>query len=269
MFTLVSSDARCRGTIAVLTSLLPLLASPVVLSGDPVRGPDGHFYIAIESRGIIWNSANQAAMEMSNFGEQGHLATVRTAEEDRFIEDLRYSLFGAECCSPGEFWLGGYQLDQQVEPAGGWVWINDDGPIEGYTNWFPGEPNDWSVSGPEKFLALGIASSFGWSDEGFLGNIAGFIVEFDSGLFADAGPDQEKSACFDVVQLDGSGSLPGTALLDWTLLSKPAGSVAAIADPAARSPTFFADVPGTYVVQLTVSSTLPSAAVAAPAVTLW
>lgn len=254
MFTLESSDALYgRGSLAILAILLPLLASPSVLSNDPVRGPDGHFYQAVQSPSISWNDANLAAAKTFFHGEQGHLATIHTAEEDQFINDIRIALVSEGEASAVELWIGGYQLDNQTEPLGGWVWINDEGPIEGYTNWYPGEPNNSSVSGAENFLAIGLAGSSGWNDEGYLGNIGGFIVEFESGLFADAGPDQEKSECSAVVRLDGSGSQPGEALFHWTIASKPAGSLAAIDDPPTRSPSFIADLPGTYLVQLTVS----------------
>jgi hypothetical protein len=240
-----------RGALAILTVLLPLLTSLPVFSADPVRGPNGHFYIAVESLAISWDDANLAAASMSNFGAQGHLATIQSADENQFIDNLRTALVGQE--GPTELWLGGYQLDNETEPSGGWFWVNDEGPIEGYTNWGPGEPNNSSVSGEEEFLAMGVSGSSGWNDEGYLGNIAGFMVEFDSGLFADAGPDQEKSSCSEVVQLDGSGSQPDEALINWTIKSKPAESLAAIDDPTTRSPFFIADLPGTYVVQLTVS----------------
>ena len=58
------------------------------------------------------------------------------------------------------------------------------------------------------------------------------------------------------VQLNGAGSSDpdGNALTYiWTFLSKPAGSAAALLSAAAVMPTFVADRPGTYVVQLVVN----------------
>jgi hypothetical protein len=81
-----------------------------------------------------------------------------------------------------EVYVGGYQ------PAGsptadGWTWVNGEGSIAGsnsgvgYANWLLGEPNDAGTG--ESHLAIGLGGAFGWNDEGALGNIGGFIVEYD------------------------------------------------------------------------------------------
>jgi hypothetical protein len=72
---------------------------------------------------------------------------------------------------------------------------------------------------------------------------------------ANAGPDQKVNVDA-VVQLDGSASsdVDGHQLtFQWSLITKPSGSTAALSDPAAVKPTFTADLPGTYVAQLIVS----------------
>ena len=71
---------------------------------------------------------------------------------------------------------------------------------------------------------------------------------------ANAGPDQNVETG-SLVTLDGSGStdLEGDTLTyDW-VLSTPAGSGATLSDTAAVSPTYTADVDGTYTIDLTVS----------------
>lgn len=73
---------------------------------------------------------------------------------------------------------------------------------------------------------------------------------------AEAGPDPEEVSVFDVVPLDGSGSsdFEGDPLsYEWTLLSAPAGSSAALDGATTVDPTITPDVAGTYVVQLVVS----------------
>ena len=72
---------------------------------------------------------------------------------------------------------------------------------------------------------------------------------------ADAGPDQTV-AVGATVQLDGSGStdVDGDPLtFSWSLVARPSGSAAVLTDPSSVTPTFVADLPGTYVVQLIVS----------------
>src|SRR5712691_6106139 len=64
-----------------------------------------------------------------------------------------------------------------------------------------------------------------------------------------------------VVQLDGSGSNdPQGRQLSyaWAMVNLPAGSKAALNDAHSVTPSFVADVPGTYVVQLVVSSSFLS-----------
>lgn len=70
---------------------------------------------------------------------------------------------------------------------------------------------------------------------------------------ADAGVDRAVTVG-SAVTLDGSASshLTGTLAYGWALITRPAGSVATIADPADPQPQFVPDVVGTYVAQLIV-----------------
>lgn len=72
---------------------------------------------------------------------------------------------------------------------------------------------------------------------------------------ANAGQDQDVLVG-DLVGLDGRSSFDpdGDPLTyEWQVLSKPDGSNAALSDPTAMPPTFMADLPGLYMVQLIVS----------------
>ena len=80
------------------------------------------------------------------------------------------------------------------------------------------------------------------------------ISTTNSAPVAGAGPDQTVLVGTSVT-LDGQGShdADGNALtFQWALTSRPAGSTAALSDPAAVSPTFTIDRPGLYVAQLVV-----------------
>jgi hypothetical protein len=72
---------------------------------------------------------------------------------------------------------------------------------------------------------------------------------------ASAGDDQAVGVSA-TVALDGSGSddTESSALTyQWSVVSVPAGSAAALSDQTAVNPTFVADVAGTYVIQLIVN----------------
>ena len=80
-------------------------------------------------------------------------------------------------------------------------------------------------------------------------------VASSSAPVANAGPDQTV-AVGAMVTLNGSGSTdPSNPLtFAWTLLSRPAGSVAALSNSTAVQPTFVADRAGSYVAQLIVNN---------------
>jgi RHS repeat-associated protein len=81
------------------------------------------------------------------------------------------------------------------------------------------------------------------------------ITTTNSAPVANAGPDQTTTVGT-TVTLDGSASsdADGDPLqFNWTLTTRPAGSGAALVNPASMSPTLLIDSPGTYVARLIVS----------------
>jgi hypothetical protein len=78
----------------------------------------------------------------------------------------------------------------------------------------------------------------------------------NSAPVANAGPDRANVPLASVVALDGSASSDADGhplAYSWSLLSRPAGSTAALTDATTVSPTFTADVVGDYVAQLIVN----------------
>src|SRR5450755_3685585 len=81
------------------------------------------------------------------------------------------------------------------------------------------------------------------------------ITSTDVAPIANAGPSQMINVGA-TVQLDGSGStdVNGNPLTySWILITLPSGSAAVLNNPNIVNPTFVADLPGTYVAQLTVN----------------
>jgi hypothetical protein len=73
---------------------------------------------------------------------------------------------------------------------------------------------------------------------------------------ADAGPDQGGKAPGSLITLNGSGSADANGdplTYSWTLVTKPIGSAAVLVNPTTVSPTFTADLVGSYTAELIVS----------------
>lgn len=102
-------------------------------------------------------------------------------------------------------------------------------------------------------------------NDGTLSSVADVvdIETLNSAPVANAGPDQ-SSYVGRTVTLDGSGSTDvdgNTLSYVWALISRPSGSSASIANPAALTPSFALDRAGVYVAQLIVNDgTVSSAA---------
>ena len=180
----------------VAAMLMPMTAAaeglecpyPDVLAAPTKLAENGHYYQAIPALNIDWKCAKNKASSMT-FDDPatldtveeypGHLAIITTADEDDFIENLRAQSFaGTDGSKRPEYWVGGVQ-DPTTTPNAftNWKWIIQEAPFDNYTNWQHGEPNDAGTD--EAYLGIGHTNIPGWNDEARVGNIGGYIVEFD------------------------------------------------------------------------------------------
>jgi hypothetical protein len=179
------------GFAMALTLGLCALAVPAGASESCSTHPgntfDGRHYAVVVASGIAWDDARAAAEGMTEDGLHGQLATINSAAEDEYLYCLVKQTEGAR-----EAWVGGSQAEGATEPDVGWQWLNGE-PIAGsnatepYTNWQGDEPNN--LGGDERHLAINLSGDFGWNDEGNLGNIGSYVVEFGDRLTSFAASD--------------------------------------------------------------------------------
>jgi len=176
---------------AMLTPMTAAAQAPVtcddpdVFNAPAELAANGHYYQAIPALNKSWEWAENAASSMT-FDDPatpdtveyypGHLAIITTAAEDCFIEKLRYESFDTNGGRP-EYWVGGIQDAGTAVSDENWHWIIPEAPFDNYVNWQDGEPNDAGAG--EAYLGIGHTNVPGWNDEANVGNIGGFIVEFD------------------------------------------------------------------------------------------
>ena len=151
-------------------------------TGTVVQAPGGNYYEFVADPRRPWVEANATAMSLTYLGKPGHLATITTEAEGNAIEALR-----AASGVIGELYVGGHQDPvPPMDPKANWQWVNGEGSFPGtngipnmWANWQASEPND---AGVESHLAIAFFSAdpLLWNDEGALGNIAGYVVEYEN-----------------------------------------------------------------------------------------
>jgi hypothetical protein len=164
-------SAKLACAVVLFVSVLLTTGNAQTLRGSAVWSVNGHRYEVWESYGIPWSHAKDFASRQYRQGYgYGYLATITSAAENNFVANLAFSSMGWWV----ELWLGGFQPPDECRRDANWMWIT--GEPWGYTNWAPGEPNDHQ--GPCSEQHLGIHRDGLWNDEGYLGNIRGFIIEY-------------------------------------------------------------------------------------------
>lgn len=177
-------------TAIVLAALSPLASSAPAVCGQPSHNSysgafDGHFYQVVVASGISWDAARADAELMEHVSVLGQLATINSFAEDEYVHCL---IQATESAAGREAWIGGFQASGSDEPADGWQWLNgeliDPSNTTGsnYTNWQDGEPNNDTGEDNERHLGASLGGDFGWNDEGRLGNIGSYVVEFGDAL---------------------------------------------------------------------------------------
>jgi len=163
-------------------SFSPATASPIQWKAED--GGNDHWY-ELNTDALSWQ---EAAAEAENRG--GYLATITSAGENSFIDDLvsSFQLFvwlgGSDAAQEGEwFWMTGPEAGQQF-----WTGGKNGHAVNGaYANWAYEEPNN---GGPLGFLFGGEDYLTMWSTFDFVpnegewndaGNLLGYasVIEYD------------------------------------------------------------------------------------------
>ena len=131
---------------------------------------NGHRYKVVDE-GKSWSAAKAYCESVG-----GHLATIASAAEQQFVQDLANKNGQRNC-----YWLGGYKDNGNM-----WRWV--DGGGFGYTHWAKGEPS----GGNERHIMLYAVTKEGsgnlgeWNDlpesaggDFFALNNFGFVCEWD------------------------------------------------------------------------------------------
>jgi hypothetical protein len=144
MPTVVAIKRFVVSSLGVSAAALALPLVPQAHAQDAVQwrvedGGNGHWY-RISASATTWATA---AANANSVGAV--LADIESEQEDVFIARL-WTVAGL---TDGA-WAGGYQTNESCGPNCGWAWIS--GKAWSYTNWYTGEPNDFS--GPETRLEL-------------------------------------------------------------------------------------------------------------------
>ena len=183
-------------TVAVVFFMLAARAVPA--SGEIVYWAEsGHWYEAVAPGGTIeWTGARQAAEQRG-----GYLVCITSAEENAIV----YGLIDDDQFWNGIWgpWIGGYL--QNTGPDRDWAWVS--GEPWGYTNWSPDEPSNDGAYVNFLDKSQGVMAST-WNDEGKVGLVFAYIVEYVNNPHGILVWDQEGPGNWAQPRWIGSASVP-------------------------------------------------------------
>jgi hypothetical protein len=134
-------------------------------------GGNDHWYEFIATN-LVAQDAFVAAGAATFMGMSGYLATVTSADENRFVS--------ASVAQGALAWLGGSDSGSE----GNWVWMvgPEAGQAFSFAAWGGGEPND--VGGGEDFIHTNWCGTGCWNDHGGPGSggsqANGYIIEYSA-----------------------------------------------------------------------------------------
>lgn len=149
----------------LIASITAWIVPATIVNSAPVHfsigdGANGHYYEIVETE-TNFLSAQAAAENMQYMGLQGYLATITSAEEQRFLESYFGKTFPA--------WIGA--SDQGSPDIWSWITGPEAGTVfydhtlttqTGYNNWNIGEPNGGHVENYAVFRHFGTSGE--WND---------------------------------------------------------------------------------------------------------
>jgi len=189
------------------------------------------------------NSSNAAATNPAD-ESPANLAPLADAGIDQTVRpDDLVNLDGTASSDPDENYPLSYAWQIINRPAGSSATLSDsDTPTPSFTVDMDGDYT----------LQLVVTDALGAESE----PDAVVVSTVTSKPVANAGGDQFLDTFPSTVQLDGGQSFDpddDPITYEWTMTSKPDGSLATLSDPTASDPTFDADILGTYIIQLLVT----------------
>lgn len=142
---------------------------PLISQWKAADGGNDHFYeVCVRPRGMTWIEADRAARQLG-----GHLATLTTRDENKFVSELAKSI-GRAWKGPGSAalgpWIGAYRDEDVAIPDEGWHWVTDEPFTD--TFWAPGNPPDGRGETAVQLWATG------WDDLRRSDKLSSCIVEY-------------------------------------------------------------------------------------------